>query len=203
MFDAHDYISQPVVANVLCRNCGHTLGNHSPDGLTCNAEDDTDADELCTPSQGGSKYLPMQRVKKSLAAAAGGFVVGAVIGGVVQGAQLLIATDAVVLGDAIGDVIITQDKLKYLLQLDPGKANGFKLLGYTLENSDKLADVLAVARTLITDSTPKVITQFGVKYTVEMEIIGANGARGLIETVWQVDHLDTAYRLITAIPKPF
>ena len=87
--------------------------------------------------------------------------------------------------------------------LDPGKANGFRLLGYTAENTDKLADVLAASRGLITETTARTVTEFGTKYEVAMQVLGANGREGIIEVIWQVDHGSTVFRLITAIPKPF
>jgi hypothetical protein len=36
-----------------------------------------------------------------------------------------------------------------------------------------------------------------------MEIVGANGVKGIIDVGWQIDHGSTVYRLITAIPHPF
>ena len=48
MFDERDYVSEPTIADILCRNCCHTLRDHGPDGVACNAEVDTDADEFCT-----------------------------------------------------------------------------------------------------------------------------------------------------------
>jgi hypothetical protein len=92
---------------------------------------------------------------------------------------------------------------RYLLVLDAGKSKGFELLGYTMENAGALEDVLAFSRTLITEEMKTGVTQYGTKYLVEMEVIGANGARGIIEVAWQVDHGTSIFRLITAIPHPF
>jgi len=153
---------------------------------------------------GAITYYATGNIKKALAAAVGGFIIGAVVGGVFQGARyLLLARGAAALGEAAGDVLITSDKLRYLTVLDPGKANGFRLLGYTAENTDKLADVLAASRGLITETTAKTVTEFGTKYEVAMQVLGANGREGIIEVIWQVDHGSTVFRLITAIPKPF
>jgi hypothetical protein len=63
--------------------------------------------------------------------------------------------------------------------------------------------VLAASRPLITEEMKTAVTQYGTKYVVNMEIVGANGTRGIIEVAWQVDHGSTVFRLITAIPKPF
>lgn len=49
----------------------------------------------------------------------------------------------------------------------------------------------------------EVVTQYGTKYVVQMEVVGANGTRGLVEIVWQQDVGSTIFRLITAIPKPY
>ena len=75
-------------------------------------------------------YGITRNVKKSLAAAAGGFVLGVVFGAagqVVKG--LFVARAAGALALAAEDTLITADKLRYLLELDAGKALGFKLLG--------------------------------------------------------------------------
>ena len=149
-------------------------------------------------------YGITRNVKKSLAAAAGGFVLGVVFGAagqVVKG--LFVARAAGALALAAEDTLITADKLRYLLELDAGKALGFKLLGYTLENVEDLEAVLQASRQLITEETERVVTQYGTKYAVQMEIIGANGMRGLIQVVWQQDIGSTIFRLITAIPKPY
>jgi hypothetical protein len=98
------------------------------------------------------------------------------------------------------DVVITQDKLRYLLVLDPGKAKGFEIFGYT--NPAALEKMLAASRSLV--ETAKVTsTEYGTKYLVAMEVVGPSGVKGVIEVVWQVDRGTSVYRLITAIPHPF
>ena len=150
------------------------------------------------------EYAITRDVKKSLAAAAGGFVIGVAFGAVGQAAKaLFVARAAGAAALAGGDAIIAADKLRYLLELDAGKALGFKLLGYTVENAGDLEAILTASRQLITEETESVVTEFGTKYVVEMEVVGANGAKGLIEVVWQQDVGSTVFRLITAIAKPF
>jgi RHS repeat-associated protein len=149
-------------------------------------------------------YAITRNVKKSLASAAGGFVIGVVFGGLGYAAKaLFVARTAGAIALATEDAIVAADKLRYLLELDAGKAYGFKLLGYTLDNAGDLEDMLLASRQLITEETEKVITQYGAKYTVEMEIVGANGMKGLLRVVWQQDIGSTIFRLITAIPKPY
>ena len=82
-------------------------------------------------------------------------------------------------------------------------ANGFRLLGYTLDNADELQSILAASRDFITEETEKTVTKYGAKYVVDMEIVGANGMKGIVQVVWQQDVGSTLFRLITAIPKPF
>jgi hypothetical protein len=79
-------------------------------------------------------YAVNRNLKQALAAAGAGFIIGAVLGGASYGVRLfLLARTAGALAIASGDVVIASDKLRYLLLLDAGKANGFRLLGYTLE----------------------------------------------------------------------
>ena len=137
----------------------------------------------------------------------GGVLVGFLIGGAFYWLRGLLAArsaaTAAAAAGSVDDVVIAADKLRYILKLDPGKAKGFSQLGYTLENADDLANVLRYSKNLIGEGTTKTVTEFGTKYEVVMQVIGANGREGLIKVVWQVDHGSTVYRFITSIPKPF
>jgi RHS repeat-associated protein len=149
-------------------------------------------------------YAVTRNVKQSLAAAAGGFVIGVAFGAVGQAAKALyVARTAGALALATEDVVITADKMRYLLVLDAGKANGFRLLGYTVDNADELQSILAASRDFITEETEKTVTKYGTKYVVDMEIVGASGMKGVVQVVWQQDVGTALFRLITAIPKPF
>ena len=137
---------------------------------------------------GALTFAVTRNVRKSLAAAAGGFVIGAVIGGAALGLRLFMAArTAAALGVTLGDTVIAADKIRFLLLLNAGRANGFRILGYTLQNVDEFKGLLAASRVLITNSTPRTVTQFGTKFLVEMEIVGASGVRGIVNVVWQVD----------------
>jgi hypothetical protein len=95
----------------------------------------------------------------------GGFIIGALLVGATYGVRAVIAArTAGAIAEAAGDILITEDKLRYLLVLDAGKSKGFGMLGYTLENAYDPQSVLAFSRTLITAETEKTVSQYGVKY---------------------------------------
>jgi hypothetical protein len=98
------------------------------------------------------------------------------------------------------NAVITDSKLSYLLELDEGKAKGFKMLGY--ENKDNLKIILKNQLDYINEAQITT-TEYGTKYTITKEIIGLNGQKGLITTVWQIDYGSNEIRLITSIPQPF
>jgi RHS repeat-associated protein len=154
---------------------------------------------------GALEYYKTRDFNRALYAGGKGFIIGAVIGGVFLGVRLyLAARAAAALAEVGGDVVIASDKLRFLTVLDPGKAQGFRLLGYTTENTAELGDMLTGTKALITSETAaSEVTQYGTKYVVQAEIVGPNGAKGIVEVVWQVDAGSKIFRLITAIPHPF
>jgi hypothetical protein len=88
------------------------------------------------------------------------------------------------------------------LSQDAGKAKGFDKLGFSASNSDGLRKVLDSIGKQV-DLVGGVTTQFGTKFEKVVEIVGPNGVRGRITTVWQIDHGSDVLRFITAIPEPF
>jgi hypothetical protein len=87
-------------------------------------------------------------------------------------------------------------KLNYLLT-DPGKFGGFSSLGYTRANIGTLQDLLISIGQKITSVDMSVVTQYGTKYEMAIEILGPNGVAGRLMTVWQIDHGANILRFIT------
>lgn len=161
-------------------------------------------------ASGGITYYKTRNIQQSIESAGVGAIVGVVIGGIFQGVKAVVAyrmtsANVAVRGAAAisDDAIISADKLRYLLVLDPGKANGFKLLGYTSENAAALEKMLAASRSLIDETAQVIETQYGTNYRVVMQIVGPNGKAGTVEVGWFVRKGEEVYRLVTAIPHPF
>src|SRR5947207_1418095 len=100
--------------------------------------------------------------------------------------------------------IVEREKIvDYLLnpthRYGASKSRFFLEFGFRLDEWEKLADALrehgqahAVART---KQTP-----FGPRYELDGEVITPDGRNPRIRSVWQLDHGQTAPRLITAHP---
>jgi len=104
--------------------------------------------------------------------------------------------------EKVSRIDITNAKVDYLLRLDAGKAKGFDILGFTLNNADKLRETLGSIGQRV-DLTSGEVTEFGIKFRQVEDIIGPNGAEGRLTTVWQIDEGSDVLRFITAIPEPF
>jgi hypothetical protein len=101
---------------------------------------------------------------------------------------------------AVGKIIqIAQAKLNYLMN-SPGKAEGFRRLGYTTQTLKN--EMMSIGRNL-SPSDLSEVTSFGYKFQKSMEVIGPSNLAGRITSVWQVDVGSTVTRLITAIPEVF
>ncbi len=46
-------------------------------------------------------------------------------------------------------------------------------------------------------------TQYGIKKSVEVFIVGPSGREGIIEVVWMMKNGRSVWELITAMPRPF
>jgi RHS repeat-associated protein len=99
-------------------------------------------------------------------------------------------------------VEVASSKLDYLLT-NSGKADGFTRLGYTLENSNPLKDLLVSVGQKVTSADASVVTQFGSKFERAVEIVGPSGSIGRVVTVWQIDHGTKLLRLVTAWAEVF
>jgi len=154
----------------------------------------------------GITFAFTKNVKQSLISGGTGFALGVVTGGVFQLAKFVIAARAIAAAEvAAEDIIINEGKIGYLLGAAGGKAAGFEALGYTTANPGELDALLASTRYLVDEEAAlisKVTTQYGVKYTVQAGIVGANGKEGIIVVAWQVDKGTSVYKLVTAIAKP-
>lgn len=98
---------------------------------------------------------------------------------------------------------ILPDKVRYALELDPGKAAGFRMLGFGMENPESFVELIAGTEKLIVEEAPSAITAHGTKYRVTMEIAGPDGPVGRVDVVWQRDHGSQTFRFITAMPRPY
>jgi len=102
------------------------------------------------------------------------------------------------------DVVIATDKFtKYVLH--PKNSNGKhfafeRALGYTLENHNALIENI---RTNIKNFPAKMQINkgHGVRYSVEMELLGSNGRRANVMTAWMDDKDTGTMRLISAYVK--
>jgi hypothetical protein len=88
------------------------------------------------------------------------------------------------------------------LELDAGKAKGFAKIGFDKAGKAELEKLLTSQLKDLSKATTET-TEYGVKYTIENVVVGPNGAKSKITTVWQIDHGSDTIRFITAIPEPF
>jgi hypothetical protein len=85
--------------------------------------------------------------------------------------------------------VIHADKTKYLLDIDPGKAKGFAEMGYTMANSTVLENMLIGTRAAIDlggEYVATSTTEWGMKKTVEVFIVGPSGREGLVQVTWMM-----------------
>jgi hypothetical protein len=79
------------------------------------------------------------------------------------------------------------------------KAKFFGEFGFTLDSWEVLADALR-EHGQQHDVSKEKETGFGPRYEVDGELVAPDGRRPRVRTVWQLDHGETAPRLITAHP---
>jgi hypothetical protein len=98
--------------------------------------------------------------------------------------------------------VVEQEKIcGYLLnarhRYGASKAKYFGEFGFTLDSWEVLADALREHGQQHEVSKQKE-TGFGPRYEVDGELVAPDGRRPRVRTVWQVDHGETAPRLIPA-----
>ncbi len=98
-------------------------------------------------------------------------------------------------------VVVTRDKLKYLTELDLGKAKGFEMLGYNKENLPALRELLLSQQKLIKGIEEVKPTPYGHMIDIVTEIVGPNGNSGRLTTGWILQGGEM--RFVTAIAEPF
>jgi hypothetical protein len=100
--------------------------------------------------------------------------------------------------------VVEQEKVcGYLLNAEhrygASKAKFFAEFGFTLESWEVLAEALREHGRRHEVSNEKE-TGFGPRYQVDGELATPDGRHPRVRTVWQIDHGETAPRLITAYP---
>ncbi|MCL6507788.1 MAG: hypothetical protein K6T59_12245 [Bryobacteraceae bacterium] len=100
--------------------------------------------------------------------------------------------------------IVEQEKIcGYLLNAEhrcgASKAKFFAEFGFTLDSWEVLADALREHGRQHEVSKEKE-TGFGLRYEVDGELVAPDGRRPRVRPVWQIDHGETAPRLITVHP---
>jgi len=92
------------------------------------------------------------------------------------------------------------NKMRYLLELNPGKSKGFQMMGYTAQRPSQLYRALQT----LTRGNPfkPPATSFGMKYEYTQVVTGPNGVSGTVTSTWIQDSSTGAFRIITAIARP-
>jgi hypothetical protein len=95
----------------------------------------------------------------------------------------------------IAEVKLTQYLLIPLLKDD--KSKFLAQAGYSLVNWQQLEQDLR-SQILPLEAIPTVLTQYGQKYVIVGELLGPNGIRLTVRTIWIVKDLET--RFVTLFP---
>ena len=80
------------------------------------------------------------------------------------------------------------------------KAQYLNEMGYNQENYHILEDDLRNQH-LICDVKPGKVSIYGIKYEIVAPLVGPNGKKRVIRSVWMIRKGDTIARLITLIPE--
>jgi hypothetical protein len=102
------------------------------------------------------------------------------------------------------DALIASEKFtSYLLvpQTRSDKSRYLARAGYTLENVERLIDDLR-RQILPLDATLSRSTRFGNTYVIDGPLVGPNGERIHIRTVWLEHPLSGSAHFVTLIPQP-
>ncbi len=96
--------------------------------------------------------------------------------------------------------VVPPPKLGYLTNPSKGKAQGFETLGYTKENLVELERLLLEQQRTIKGMETIRETQYGPTVNIVNDIMGLNGKRGRLTTVWILK--DGEMQFVTAWAKP-
>jgi hypothetical protein len=80
------------------------------------------------------------------------------------------------------------------------KAQYLSEMGYNQENY-RILEVDLRSQHLTCDAQPGKVSIYGVKYEIVAPLVGPNGKKRLIRSVWMIRKSDTFARLITLIPE--
>ena len=100
------------------------------------------------------------------------------------------------------DTNIAEDKImRYLLlpQVRGDKSAFLAQAGYTLENADQLLRDLRIQIASV-DAVPVESNKFGQYYEICGTLIGLNGVRLAVRTIWMTEHLSGITKFVTLIP---
>ncbi len=100
------------------------------------------------------------------------------------------------------DTIIAEDKLvRYLLlpQIRGDKSAFLAQAGYVLENASQLLHDLRT-QIVSVDAVPVESNKFGQYYEICSTLIGPNGVKLAVRTIWMTEHLSGITKFVTLIP---
>lgn len=100
------------------------------------------------------------------------------------------------------DAVIARTKVvDYLLEWRPenDKSHFLGLAGYTIAHADQLADDIR-AQLLPMEAMFEETTEYGIKYRISGGLIGPNGRRLQVDSIWMVEAASGVTKFITLYP---
>lgn len=101
------------------------------------------------------------------------------------------------------DLIIPDDKITRYLLVQKARNDKSKFLaqaGFTQENPEALKTAIQT-QALAAEAVEDRSNEYGTFYQVEGDLVGANGVRLLVITVWLQKQIDSKFQFVTL--KPF